>query len=432
MTDRRRDNTPHSLLKCCGCGRTYSDHRLFCDDCSGALLRTEYAEKRFLPTEDPGIFRFRNWLPVREFYDTRVGPCVFQSENYARGLGLKRLFLAFNGYWPEKGAFNITGSFKDHEAAPTVVYFPEKGVTEMVLSSVGNTARAFAYACSERGFPCCIVVPEDMLHRLWLPREPAPCVRLLVIRDSCDYSAAIRLGEKIAARFNVMTEGGARNVARRDGMSTSVLEYARLTGEMPTHYVQAIGSGTGGIAAYEAGLRLRGDGRFGERLPKLHLVQNPPFAPIHEAWQERRRDLELAGSHERQMEKVRSMYADVLANTQPPYAPVGGVRDALSDTKGETYGVGREEALRSKERFERAEGIGLIPPAACACAGLERAVAGGNILPDDSILLNITGGGLDLIERDFRLYKLEPTRMVGGGEIDFGAIESYEDLFNGT
>ncbi|NIR81344.1 MAG: cysteate synthase, partial [Gemmatimonadetes bacterium] len=89
-----------------------------------------------------------------------------------------------------------------------------------------------------------------------------------------------RLGEKISARFNVMTEGGVRNVARRDGMSTSVLEFARLTGEMPVHYVQAVGSGTGGIAAYEAGLRLRDDGRFGERLPRLHLVQNAPFTPI--------------------------------------------------------------------------------------------------------------------------------------------------------
>ena len=56
------------------------------------------------------------------------------------------------------------------------------------------------------------------------------------------------MGEKIHAAFNLMTEGGARNVARRDGMGTTVLEYARVTGEMPCHYLQAIGSGTGGIA----------------------------------------------------------------------------------------------------------------------------------------------------------------------------------------
>ncbi|MFQ6672073.1 MAG: cysteate synthase [Candidatus Tectimicrobiota bacterium] len=428
--DRSQTNPPHSVLRCCQCGRTYTDHRLACDECPHALLRTEYAAKRFLPTDDPGIFRFRHWLPAEGVFDTQIGPCVFQSEHYARNLKLKRLFLAFNGYWPEKGAFNITGSFKDHEAAPTIVYFREKGVAEMVISSVGNTARAFAQTCSETDFPCCIIVPERMFNRLWLPRAPAPCLRLLVLADSSDYTAAIRLGEKIRARFNVMIEGGARNVARRDGMSTSVLEYARLTGEMPMHYVQAIGSGTGGIAAYEAGLRLRDDGRFGDRLPRLHLVQNIPFTPIHEAWQQGLTHLAEPEPHDLQMKKVKEMYADVLANAYPPYGVVGGVHEALSTTGGETYGVTREGALRAKETFERLEGVSIIEPAACACAGLEQAVAKGAIRPSESVLLNITGGGYDLIRRDFPVQQLAPTRRVRDDEIDFEAMERYEDLFH--
>ena len=168
--------TPHAsqnVLKCCQCGKTYIDHRLSCDDCPQALLRMVYANKHFLTTEDPGIFRFRNWLPAEGSDHTLIGPCVFQSENYARELKLKRLFIAFNGYWPEGGAFNVTGTFKDHEAAPTLTYFRENGITELVLASAGNTARAFAYACSEKGFDCLIIVPERMVHRLWLPRPPA-------------------------------------------------------------------------------------------------------------------------------------------------------------------------------------------------------------------------------------------------------------------
>ncbi|NIR81343.1 MAG: cysteate synthase, partial [Gemmatimonadetes bacterium] len=70
------------------------------------------------------------------------------------------------------------------------------------------------------------------------------------------------------------------------------------------------------------------------------------------------------------------------------YGVVGGVRDALSDTGGETYAVTGEEALRARERFERSEGVSINPPAACACAGLEQAVAGGSILPGESALLN--------------------------------------------
>lgn len=233
----------HCVLRCCRCGQAYTDHRLACDHCPDALLRSDYADKRFRPTGDDGIFRFRCWLPSERSVPTQIGPRVLEAGEFGRRLGLKHLYLAFNGYWPERGACNITGTFKDHEAAPTLTYFRDHGCEEMILSSVGNTARAFAQACTEDNFPCCIVIPGKMLHRLWLPRPAGSCVRALVLRDSCDYTAAIRLGEKIRARFNVMVEGGARNVARRDGMGTSVLEFARQTGKLPDHYVQAIGGG---------------------------------------------------------------------------------------------------------------------------------------------------------------------------------------------
>ncbi len=65
----------------------------------------------------------------------------------------------------------------------------------------------------------------------------------------------------------MMPEGGAKNVARRDGMGTVMLDAAVTMKEMPDDYFQAIGSGTGGIAAWEASMRLRDDGRFGKHCP---------------------------------------------------------------------------------------------------------------------------------------------------------------------
>ena len=74
-------------------------------------------------------------------------------------------------------------------------------------------------------------------------------------------------------------EGGAKNVARRDGMGTVMLDAAVTIGRMPDYYFQAIGSGTGGIAAWEAALRLRDDGRFGTRLPVPPPQPEPPVRP---------------------------------------------------------------------------------------------------------------------------------------------------------
>ena len=48
-------------------------------------------------------------------------------------------------------------------------------------------------------------------------------------------------------------------MARRDGMATTVLAVTHI-GRIPDYYFQAVGSGTGAIAAWEANLRLIEDG----------------------------------------------------------------------------------------------------------------------------------------------------------------------------
>jgi cysteate synthase len=393
------------------------DRRLACDTCGNALLRTVYAETRFEPSSDAGIFRFKSWLPGDESFFTTVGPTIVASERYAARLGLKRLFIAYNGYCPERGAFNVTASFKDLEAGPTIAYLRGHGVRGIVLASAGNTARAFAYAASEANFPCLIVVPERMAHRLWLPRKAADCVQSLVLRESASYNAAIRVSQDIARRFDIAHEGGVRNVARRDGMGTTVLEFARVTGGIPRHYVQAVGSGAGAIAAYEASLRLIADGRFGTHLPMLHLAQNEPIAIIHDKWSARHRT--DADPIERAPADVRQMYADVLANYQPAYDVIGGVRTALTATNGSTCAVTRRDAERARARFEQAEGLAINEAAACACAALERTVAKGLIDPSDSVLLNITGGGEELVRRDFDIHHLAATySMEEDGKVE--------------
>jgi cysteate synthase len=59
-----------------------------------------------------------------------------------------------------------------------------------------------------------------------------------------DYTDAINLAGRIAKLPGMVPEGGARNVARRDGMGTMMLDAAVTIGKMPDHYFQAVGSGT--------------------------------------------------------------------------------------------------------------------------------------------------------------------------------------------
>jgi len=374
-----------------------------------SLLRACYRAKQLRCQDLPGIWRFLDWLPVQGILENAgAGSVTYKSEGLAGSLGLERLYISFSGYWPERGAQMPTCSFKDLEAAPTMQRMRERGDRSiLVVASAGNTARAFAQAASIAKMPVVLFVPERALARIWTTVKPGSVI-LVAVRG--DYLDAITVAEKVQSRQGFLPEGGARNIARRDGMGTVMLDAAQRLGRIPDHYFQAVGSGTGGIAAWEAALRLVEDGRYGPNLSRLHLAQNIPNAPIYFAWKCRQPEDYCSG-----------MFDDVLFNRRPPYAIPGGVRDALEATGGEVYGVTDREAAGAKQLFEQSEGIDILNAPGVAVAALEQAINCGNVKSDDLILLNITGGGVSRIREDHDLFVLRPGITVSKWEdaVDF-------------
>lgn len=386
------------LVRCLGCGHAQPPRALTCQN-DDSLLRTEYFTKRLTLRDDlPGLWKFYDWLPVKEpLRGSGEKPVTYRSEGLARELGLENLYVSFSGYWPERGARMTTCSFKDLEAPPTVERMIERNDDQvLVVASAGNTARAFALAASAVRLPLALVVPPTGLDRLWISEKPGE--EICVISVNGDYTEAIDFAARLAARHGFVGEGGARNVARRDGMGVVMLDGVLSMRALPKHYFQAIGSGTGGIAAWEASIRLIEDGRFGQTLPKLHLAQNTPCAPIYAAW---------TGS---EMDKGRcpqGMYDDVLYNRKPPYAVGGGVRDALEETAGEVYGITNREAEVAQKVFEESEEIDILPAAAVAVAALLAAVRSGAVEEKDLVLLNITGGGVSRAKEELEMNLLK-------------------------
>ncbi len=406
---------------CLSCGKRLAAIERTCPDCPSALLRADYPVKPFQPTDRPGIFRFADFLPPTSTFETKIGPCVYRSDALAARLGLANLHIAYNGYAPEKGAWNLTASFKDFEALPTLLFLREHGVNAVSLASAGNTARAFAYAGALLNFNVHIVIPEALLGSLWIPTPTTPRlalerIHITAVANSRDYFKAIELNQLIVREFGLTDEGGARNIARRDGMGTAVLEHARIVGELPRHYFQAVGSGTGGIAAWEAALRLIATGDFGDAPPHLHLAQNAPFAPIHDAWTHGK-TIHPNADIDDQLRRIDQISAAVLANRNPPYGLVGGVRDALHETDGRTYAVSNAEAAFAQAMFEEAEGIPIGPEAGVALGALRQALEHNALDPNESILLHVTGGGEALLCRDYDLMQLEPTLRIAPKDV---------------
>ncbi len=396
------------LLRCPVCGKTFPDHgELACPDGHHGLLRAIYPEKQLAIRDEPGIFRYADWLPVQQVPQTQSGPVTFQSSGFAKEAGLSNLWIGFTGYAPGKGAYVPTCSFKELEAWPTLQRLKETGGGTLVVASAGNTGRAFAEVGDAMDQQVLLVVPTRALYRIW---TTSPARNTTLIAVDGDYSDAIAIADQISGMPGYTPEGGAKNVARRDGMGTVFLDAAVTIGKIPDHYVQGVGSGTGAIAAWEAALRLIADGRFGGRLPRLHLAQNLPFIPLVSAWQARRREIipEIDMPHAE--EAIAAVNADVLTNRRPPYAVLGGLFDALSACGGRMYGITNAAAESAGRLFEETEGIDPDPAAAVACAALLAAVESGRIGEDACVLLNITGGGYKAVPEKHQILPVETIR----------------------
>lgn len=420
----------HYALRCPECGGFFEDDGLALESpcCQSAgLLRAIYAGSSLSvgPPED-GLFRFRDWLPVRRQLPGSAAPVTYRSTALAERLGLGNLWITFTGYWPEREAWTQTGTFKENEAYAVCARLPEKNDRVLVVASAGNTARAFAHVCSRHDVPLLLVIPEFALEQLWFYEELSPCVKAVAVQG--DYTDAIQLAGAVSRIPGFLSEGGARNVARRDGMGTTFLSAVTESGTIPDHYFQAIGSGTGAIAAWEAGIRLREDGAWGDRTTRLHVAQNSPFVPIIKSWEMQSRTL-LLGSGQEARGQIEEIGAKVLANRTPAYSMAGGLFEAMTRSGGEGYAVSNREASVASEWFGNLEGIDPSPAAAVAVAALMQAVEKGSVHKDDVISLNITGGGI----RHRKLeapYRLRPARTVGVGELqDEDALLELKKLF---
>ena len=310
-----------------------------------------------------------------------------------------------------------TCSFKETEAYTVCGRLAGNMEAKLVVASAGNTARAFAKVCSDNLIPLVLCVPYDNLNALWFEKPLNPCVKLLATEAGSDYFDAIHLSSIIASMPGYIAEGGAKNVARRDGMGTTVLSAVEHIGRIPDYYFQAVGSGTGAIAAWEANLRFLADGRFGEHKMKLIVSQNAPFAPIYEAWKAGSRamlpyDDILARKH------VEEIDAKVLSNRRPPYPITGGLFDALTDTAGDVLKVENNEARAAAILFKDLEGIDIHPAAAVAVASLQQAIANNTIESDALIMLNITGGGEERFKNGVEICYLQPSTIVGLKEFE--------------
>ena len=397
-------------------GRVFDDQGWTLDDkqCgTPSMVRPVYEKKQLTVREgkDLGLYRYADWLPIKTMLNNPSEPITYKSEGFAKRLGLSNLYITFSGYWPEREARMTTCSFKEMEAFSVCARMGEELKKKvLVVASAGNTARAFAKVCSDNGIKLLLCVPQDNINALWFDKPLNPCVKLVTTESGSDYFDAINLSNVVCELEGFLAEGGAKNIARRDGMSTTLMSATTFIGRTPDFYFQAVGSGTGAIAAWEANLRFIGDGRFGANKARLMVSQNKPFVPMYDAWRADSRAMLPYDADQARKDAV-EICAPVLSNRKPPYSLAGGLYDALKDTNGDILAVSNDEANAAKALFEETEGIDIYHAAAVATASLQQAVEKGVVKADDVVMLNITGGGERRFHAEHEIHYLQPSHI---------------------
>ena len=401
-------------LKCVATGREFEDTGWILDDPeykAPSLVRANYAKKQLeLKPETYGFYKFCDWLPVTRILNGSSAPVTYKSEALAKHLGLENLWITLNGYCPTKGVRMTTCSFKETEAYSVCARIDENEDRVLVVASAGNTARAFAKVCSDNNIKLLLAVPSDNLDALWFSEPLNDCVKLIACEKGGDYFDAINLSNIVLKSSKCYAEGGAKNIARRDGMSTTVLSAVTTIGRIPDYYFQAVGSGTGAIAAWEANMRLIEDGRYGDNVMKLIVSQNAPFVPMYDAWRHESREM-LPYDMKKARRDAELIDAKVLSNRRPPYSVAGGLYDALKATDGNILVATNAQSKRACKLFKELEGVDIYPAPGVALASLIKMVEAGEIAKDACIMLNITGAGEEAAKRGREMWHLKPSKV---------------------
>ncbi|QZE14725.1 cysteate synthase [Halosquirtibacter laminarini] len=404
--------TQYQLKSLC-CDKHFEDQDWVLDSdcsCGPSLIQAVYKEKQLtIHNNHPGLYKFSDWLPIQKTLPGAGSPFTYKSEALAAHLGLTNLYITFSGYWPERGGDMKSGSFKECEAYCVNARGTEPKRKTLVVASAGNTARAFANVCSENKVPLLLCIPQDNIDALYFDHELDECVKVVAAASGGDYYDAIHISNVACSMPEYYAEGGAKNVARRDGMATTVYSAVTTIGEIPEYYFQAVGSGTGAIAAWEAVQRFKEDGRFGQNEMKLMVSQNEPFIPIKLAWDADSRAM-LPLDDDEARKQVEEIDAKVLSNRKPPYGLIGGLYDALKATNGDVLTASNNAGKEAGDLFEKLEGIDIEPASAIALATLIDFVP--NLNKDAVIMLNITGGGKMRFQKDHKIYFKKPDMIV--------------------
>lgn len=373
-------------LRCRECGETYEPKALHvCEYCFGPLEVTYDYEflKRTVTRESIqqgplSIWRYKPFLPVESAHPIDVGtgltPLV-KADRLARRLGLKQLYI-------KNDAVNVpTLSFKDRVVSVALTRAKELGFSTVSCASTGNLANSTAAIAAHAGLECYIFIPSDL--------EAGKVLGSLVYNPTVmavegNYDQVNRLCSEVADRHG----WGFVNINLRpyysEGSKTLAFEVVEQLGwQLPDCIVAPLASGSLYGKLYKGFQEFVKTGLVADKPVRFYGAQAEGCSPIEKAFAEGR-------------DFVTPVRPNTIAKSIAIGNPADGIYalDIARKTDGAIAAVTDPEIIEGIKLLAETEGIFTETAGGTTVAVLKKLADSGQLDPDASTVVYITGNGL--------------------------------------
>jgi threonine synthase len=394
---------PATGLNCKECGTGYPLEALFvCEQCFGPLeVAYDFSgvdateAKRRIQAGPDSIWRYSDFLPFEGRPADTLQPGrtpLLRADLLAERLGIGEV-------WVKNDAANPTHSFKDRVVAVALAKAVELGFDTVACASTGNLANAVAAHAAAAGLASYVFVPSDLEEQKLLATGVYG-TELIGVEGS--YDDVNRLCTELAQERGWAFVNVNIRPYYAEGSKTLAYETAEQLGwRLPDAVVSPIASGslfTKIGRGFQEWLDL---GLLDGELPTFHGAQAAGCGPVAQAF---------ADGHDVCLPVKPDTIAKSLAIGTPADGPYA--LDLARRTSGTIAAVTDEEIRAGVRLLAETAGIFTETAGGVTTATLEKLAAAGEIGPDDSVVVYITGEGLktlDAVRDGFAMHEIEPT-----------------------
>jgi threonine synthase len=322
-----------------------------------------------------GVWRFRELLPAlknnQQIITLREGNTpLYDLPQCARITGVPRLFAKHQG-------MNPTGSFKDCGMTVAATFARSAGFRWVACASTGNTSASMAAYAARGGLRSLVLVPEGKIS--WSKLSQALDYGAVTCQLRTDFDGCLRLLQELVLRAPVY-QLNSINPFRLEGQKTLAFELLeQLDWQIPDHIIVP-GGNLGNSSAIGKALREMRDLNLIPRLPKLSVIQAEGANALVRTLRE------TGGKNLISVQPETRATAIRIGNPASWKKAVA----IIEETRGTCEQVSEIEIAQAKAEIG-AEGLGCESASAVTLAGLKKLLQQKFILPDETVVLVLTG-----------------------------------------